>query len=71
MSIELRPAEAGDVTLLQMDGRMTGDEFRRALELAKEGCQQIYEVQRRVLVDRYGTIGGPGSCDAAEAEEEI
>jgi len=61
----------GDVTLLQMDGRMTGDEFRRALELAKEGCQQIYEVQRRVLVDRYGTIGGPGSCEAAEAEEEI
>lgn len=61
----------GDVTLLQMDGRLSRDEFRRALELAKVGCQQIYEVQRRVLVDRYSSIGGPESCDAAEAEEEI
>ena len=60
----------GEITLLQMDGRLSRDEFRRALELAKVGCQQIYEVQRRVLVDRYSSIAAPESCEAAEAEEE-
>jgi len=63
---------SGDITLLQMDGRLTPEEFRRALELAKAGCQQIYEIQRRVLVDRYSHVEGE-ICEepSAAAEEEI
>lgn len=63
----------GDITLLQMDGRLTPEEFRRALELAKTGCQQIYEIQRNVLVDRYSHMDEPESCDEplALSEEEI
>jgi exosome complex component RRP41 len=56
----------GDITLLQMDGRLTPEEFRRALELAKTGCQQIYEIQRKVLVDRYSSMDVPESCDESE-----
>ena len=63
---------SGDITLLQMDGRLTPEEFRRALELAKVGCQQIYEIQRKVLVDRYSHVGEE-ICEEplAVAEEEI
>jgi len=38
---------------LQMDGILTRDEFRQAMELAKKGCQEIYKIQRRVLIERY------------------
>lgn len=41
------------ITLLQMDGRLTQDEFKQALELAKKGCKEIYEMQRRALIAKY------------------
>ncbi|MGB3943191.1 MAG: exosome complex exonuclease Rrp41, partial [Methanothrix sp.] len=60
-----------EITLLQMDGRLSKEELKRALELAKAGCQQIYEIQRKVLVDRYSHLDEMRSCDEAVAEEEI
>jgi len=61
----------GDITLLQMDGRLTTEEFRKALETAKVGCEQIYEIQRKALVDRYSHMEEPESCNEAVAEGEI
>ncbi|HII07438.1 MAG TPA: exosome complex exonuclease Rrp41 [Methanotrichaceae archaeon] len=61
----------GDITLLQMDGRLTTEEFRKALEMAKTGCEQIYEIQRKALVDRYSHMEDSESCDEAVAEGEI
>ena len=46
----------GQITLLQMDGLMTREEFDRALKLAIKGCEQIYEVQREALKKRYEAI---------------
>ncbi|MDD2666225.1 MAG: exosome complex exonuclease Rrp41 [Methanocellales archaeon] len=43
----------GKVTLLQMDGHLTKEEFTRAIELAKKGCKEIYEVQRSALISKY------------------
>ncbi len=51
MPIAITPT--GEITLLQMDGMLTREEFRQALELAKKGCSEIYKIQRKVLVDRY------------------
>ena len=55
----------GQITLLQMDGLMTREEFDRALNLAIKGCEQIYEVQREALKKRYEAIerlvGGEGT----------
>ncbi len=42
------------ITLLQMDGRMTTEEFYKALELAKTGCTTVYELQHQALVEKYG-----------------
>jgi len=54
----------GEITLLQMDGHLTKDEFKKALEMAREGCRQILDLQRNALVDRYKE-----HVEEAEADE--
>ncbi|WP_424355412.1 exosome complex exonuclease Rrp41 [Methanobacterium sp. MBAC-LM] len=49
---------SGEVSLLQMDGHMTPDEFDKALDLAIEGCKQISEAQKNAIKDRYGEENG-------------
>jgi len=41
------------VTLLQMDGVITREEFVKLLELAKSSCEKIYEMQKQTLKERY------------------
>ena len=41
------------VTLLQLDGVLTPDEFEKCVETAKAGCLQVYEVQKKALQDRF------------------
>ncbi len=43
----------GQITLLQMDGHLTFDEFEKALELAKQGCAIISEMQREALIQKF------------------
>lgn len=45
---------SGDITLLQMDGHLTPEEFEKALDLAIEGCQKIAAVQKEAIKNRYG-----------------
>jgi exosome complex component RRP41 len=44
---------AEEITLLQMDGHLTLDEFEQALELGKSGCASIAEMQREALIQKY------------------
>lgn len=44
----------GDVTLCQMDGNLTEDEFGTAVDMAMEGCRKIHEMQKQALIDKYG-----------------
>jgi exosome complex component RRP41 len=41
------------ITLLQMDGMLTGEEFEQAINLAVEGCKQIYQLQKEALKAKY------------------
>jgi exosome complex component RRP41 len=41
------------VTLLQMDGILTNEEFEKLLKFAKENCTKIYELQKKVLKEHY------------------
>jgi exosome complex component RRP41 len=43
----------GEITLLQMDGNLTQEEFKRALEMCKEGCRQIMEMQKEALRNKF------------------
>ncbi len=43
----------GEVVLLQMDGLLTMDEWKKAFKLGVKGCEQVYEVQKAALRKKY------------------
>ncbi len=58
----------GKITLLQMDGHLTPEEFKQGLEMAQEGCRQVYELQRKALIDHYSKKT-EGVTEATTAED--
>ena len=44
------------ITLLQMDGILTSEEFEKALNLALEGCMKIYAMQKEALKAKYVSV---------------
>ena len=53
------------VTLLQMDGTLSTEEFEKAVNMAIEGCRKIYEIQKEALKTKYMLIK-----EEEEVEEE-
>ncbi len=51
------------ITLLQMDGNLTVKEFEQVVNLATEGCKQLYALQKKALEEKYVTV-------SEEVEEE-
>lgn len=43
----------GKITLMQLDGILTPDEYKKCLETAIGGCKQVYEIQKKALMDKY------------------
>lgn len=41
------------ITLLQMDGKLTVDEFHSAVEMALGGCKKLYALQKEALKSKY------------------
>lgn len=52
MPVAMMP-RTGKITLLQLDGSMTKDEIKQALEMAKKACQEINKVQIKALKEKY------------------
>jgi exosome complex component RRP41 len=48
------------VTLLQMDGILTHEEFESAFNLATEGCRKIYDLQKEALKAKYVSVKEEG-----------
>lgn len=44
---------SGKVSLLQLDGNITKEELKEALDLAKKGCDEIYKIQIKALKEKY------------------
>ncbi len=44
------------ITLLQMDGSLTIDEFEQVINLASDGCKQLYTLQKEALKAKYVTV---------------
>jgi len=44
------------VTLLQMDGSLTIEEFEKAVNLALDGCKQLYTLQKEALKSKYVAV---------------
>lgn len=43
-----------EITLLQMDGHLSSEEFQKGVEFAIGGCKTLYEHQKKALLDKYG-----------------
>ncbi|RLE44654.1 exosome complex exonuclease Rrp41 [Candidatus Woesearchaeota archaeon] len=71
---EAYPGEVADIpvaymprydkfSLLQMDGKISGEQLQKALELAKKVCLQIYNVQKKALKRRYEKYKSIGNVE--------
>ncbi len=58
--------QSGEISLMQMDGRLTAEEFQEAFKMASEGCMKVYEIQKDVLKKKYVSI----SAELEEIEPE-
>ncbi len=43
----------GQVTLLQLDGVLSSDEFKKCVDTGIDGCKQVYEIQKQALKDKF------------------
>ena len=43
----------GKITLMQLDGMLTPTEYKKCLETAIGGCKQVYEIQKKALMEKY------------------
>jgi exosome complex component RRP41 len=53
----------GEVVLLQMDGKLSRDEFKEAYKLAYGGCMKVYDLQRKTLMDSMKKFVGEGGIE--------
>lgn len=54
MPIGMAP-RLGSIVLLQLNGRLSSEEFREALKLARKGINIIYELQKRALAKKFAS----------------
>lgn len=49
--------KTGEVSLLQMDGLVSKEQIKEAIELGKKACAKIYEIQKNALKEKYNVKG--------------
>jgi exosome complex component RRP41 len=54
------------ISLIQMDGSLSDEEFKQALDLSTDACRKIYEMQREALKLKYHVVR-----DETEDKEEM
>jgi exosome complex component RRP41 len=62
-----------EIVLLQMDGDLTADEFKKGLGMAVDACKRIHEVQRDALKRRYAVddAAPKGPSPALDGTKEV
>ena len=58
----------GEITLLQMDGDVTQEEFKTAIEMCKDGCRQILAMQQETLRNKFSKLE---DVEIPDDEEDI
>ena len=44
----------GDISLFQLDGAISKKDLQKAMEFAKKGCKEVYDLQKKALAEKYG-----------------
>ncbi len=55
MPVAMTPRR-NSIVLLQLNGRMTSEELKKALEMASQGIKKIYQLQIEALKKRYSVV---------------
>ncbi len=45
------------ITLLQLDGVLTPEEYKKCIETGINGCKKVYEIQKQALKDKFFANG--------------
>jgi len=46
------------ITLIQLDGVLTPEEYKKCVETALVGCKKVYEIQKQAIRDKYFSNNG-------------
>ncbi len=46
------------ITLIQLDGVLTPEEYKKCVETALVGCKKVYEIQKQAIRDKYFANNG-------------
>ena len=46
------------ITLLQLDGVLTPEEYKKCVKVGVNGCKLVYDLQRKALNEKYFGNGG-------------
>ena len=46
------------ITLIQLDGILTPDEYKKCVDTAINGCKLVYELQKKALQEKFFSDGG-------------
>ncbi len=49
---------SGEITHLQLDGKINKEQLKEVIEMAQKSCKEIYEVQKKALKDAIDLEGG-------------
>ncbi len=60
MPVALMP-NFNNITLLQMDGELTMEEFNKCLDMAVDACRKIHDLQKEALKTKYSKKQNKGS----------
>jgi len=47
---------SGEITHLQLDGKISKDQLKEAAKMAQKACEEIYEIQKKALKDSVGDM---------------
>jgi len=47
---------SGEITHLQLDGKIKKDQLKEVIKMAKKACEEIYEVQKKALKESLGDL---------------
>jgi exosome complex component RRP41 len=57
--IPISMTHSGKITHMQLDGKINLKQLNEAIDLAKEACDEIYEVQKKALKEGFAPLGVP------------
>jgi exosome complex component RRP41 len=55
--IPISMTHSGEITHLQLDGKINGEQLKEAIEMGKKACDKIYEVQKEALKNSINLNG--------------